>query len=956
MSSLLASAARGGRLGLPALAVHLTPARAAELGVAPPVEGLDTLYTLGSLLLLGLVAVLAAHARRNRRIAPASRQQSGPSGGTDRVQPITRMRRWAAWAGAALRGVAVLLDGSGRGTAGRAVVESAQRLQLFTDQAPASLAMFDRQMRYLAVSRRWKDVHRIGELDLIGRCHYDVFPQIGEDRKAVHRRALAGEIVQDDEQPFEMADGVSAWLRWEVRPWSAGDGSIGGIVMFTEDVSRQRQAGEEIRRLNAELEERVAARTAELARKNHELESESAQRSALLADLGASEERFRMLTALSSDWFWEQDAQLRFVQITEGSHSFGGIPREAHVGKTRWELPNTEIAGGDWGAHRAQLEAREPFHDLLLRRTVPGDERWVRVSGAPRFAADGTFLGYRGIARDVTQKKEATLALVAARDAADAASRAKGEFLANMSHEIRTPLNAVLGLAKIGVRDNAGRAGQLTFGRILDAGEHLLAVVNDILDISKIEAGKLDIETRPFQLPVVVANAHSLLAGTAKQKGLACTLDEATDLPQWVLGDSQRLQQVLINLLSNAVKFTDRGGVHMEVGREGDDICFKVTDTGIGMAPEQLAKLFRPFEQADSSTTRRYGGTGLGLAISRNLALLMGGDITVRSTPGAGSSLTLRVPLPESGRPGVVSQHGGLDDPAEQRLAGVRVLVAEDVEVNRLILDDLLLHEGARIVLVENGAQAVERVAQTAGAAFDLVLMDVQMPVMDGYEATRRIRAIAPGLAVIGLTAHALAEERSRSLAAGMVEHVTKPIDAAELVAAILRHCARRVGQPRAGGPADPAGRAAPPVEARPRILDWPALLERFGGRQGFIDKLVRTVLTSHGQTAAELRTAALRRDLDTVNKLAHTLKCVGGNLLAKQTQDVATRTETAARARQDDAFTLADELADSVERMLGELAERRGQPRPAPPAAGVRTITEPDGSSNRAAKAGPGA
>ena len=143
--------------------------------------------------------------------------------------------------------------------------------------------------------------------------------------------------------------------------------------------------------------------------------------------------------------------------------------------------------------------------------------------------------------------------------------------------------------------------------------------------------------------------------------------------------------------------------------------------------------------------------------------------------------------------------------------------------------------------------------------------------------------------------------------AAGMVEHVTKPIDAAELVAAILRHCARRVGQPRAGGPADPAGRAAPPVEARPRILDWPALLERFGGRQGFIDKLVRTVLTSHGQTAAELRAAALRRDLDTVNKLAHTLKCVGGNLLAKQTQDVATRTETAARARQDDAFTLAD-------------------------------------------------
>jgi CheY-like chemotaxis protein len=342
----------------------------------------------------------------------------------------------------------------------------------------------------------------------------------------------------------------------------------------------------------------------------------------------------------------------------------------------------------------------------------------------------------------------------------------------------------VLGFARIGARDSAGSQAGSTFQHISDAGQHLLGVINDILDFSRIDAGKLVIESQPFSLHAAIANAISFLVGQAKQKGLAYELEVEPELPEWVDGSAQRLQQILVNILGKAVKFTEQGEVRLRVGREGELIYFNVIDTGIGMTPEQLARLFSPFEQADASTTRKYGGAGLGLVISRNLANLMGGEIAVDSAPGAGSSFTLRLPLQRaeaglSAQPEAVAQ-------AEERLAGLRLLAAEDIAVNRLILEDLLTHEGAQVVFAENGQQALGRLEEAGLDAFDAVLMDIQMPVMDGYEAARRILARAPGLPIIGLTAHALAEERDKCLAAGMRDHVTKPIDVELLVTAIL--------------------------------------------------------------------------------------------------------------------------------------------------------------------------
>jgi PAS domain S-box-containing protein len=531
--------------------------------------------------------------------------------------------------------------------------------------------------------------------------------------------------------------------------------------------------------------------------------------------------------------------------------------------------------------------------------------------------------------RDELQQRvdEQTRDLMEARDRAEDLARAKSEFLANMSHEIRTPLNAVLGLARIGARDSADSAQRGTFGRILDAGKYLLGVINDILDMSKIEAGKMAVECCPFQLKAVVENAGCLVAEQASAKGLTYALDKSADLPDWVSGDAIRLQQILVNLLSNAVKFSERGEVRLCITRNGDGIHFTVIDSGIGMTPEQVARLFAPFEQADRSTSRRFGGTGLGLAISRRLANLMGGEIRVESTQGVGSKFSLQLPLAPA--QAAASQSSKVDiAPHGPRLKGLRVLAAEDIEVNRFVLEDLLEHEGAQVIFAENGLQAIERVEQAGADAFDVVLMDVQMPELDGYAATARVLAIAPDLPVIGLTAHALAEERQRSLAAGMRDHVTKPIDADALVAAVLGVC----------GPARPAAAdSVPSSESETEtvlpdtsrqggaVIDWPALLARFGGRQGIVHKLAKTALGSLRDQRATLRTAAHQRDSGTLHFIAHTLKGITGNLIASAAQEVASRCEACAREGNEHAFVLAAELGTAVDALISELDDRTG-------------------------------
>nr|WP_282597166.1 ATP-binding protein [Rhizobacter sp. SG703] len=386
--------------------------------------------------------------------------------------------------------------------------------------------------------------------------------------------------------------------------------------------------------------------------------------------------------------------------------------------------------------------------------------------------------------------------LQAARERAEAASQSKSLFLANMSHEIRTPLNGVLGFAQIGFRDlTSSPEVRSRFGRILESGKLLQGILNDVLDMSKIEAGKLLLDEAPTPLRPVAQRAVDLVRQAAADKGVGLQLRIDERVPELMRVDGLRLGQVLLNLLSNAVKFTDAGEVSLSLQVDHGELLVEVSDSGVGMSAEQVGRLFVSFEQADASTTRRYGGTGLGLAISKRLVELMKGSIRVSSRSGEGSVFCVRLPLAGAMPAGPSVDHApaaAVDVPVRERLTGLRVLVAEDNIVNQIVIQSLLESEGAQADIVGDGHLAVARVS-SPGARYDVVLLDVMMPGIDGYETARRIHALYPHLPIIGQTAHALPEEREHCIASGMVDRVTKPIDADELVRVMLRHCRTRV-------------------------------------------------------------------------------------------------------------------------------------------------------------------
>ena len=488
------------------------------------------------------------------------------------------------------------------------------------------------------------------------------------------------------------------------------------------------------------------------------------------------------------------------------------------------------------------------------------------------------------VAQRTTQLREAV-------ERAEAANVAKSAFLANMSHEIRTPLNAIVGMAHIVRRQGLNPQQTLRMDKLLAATDHLLSIINDVLDLSKIEAVKLTMENHDFSLGRVMGDAGDLIAPRAAEKGIELNVDLDPALPDSLRGDHLRIGQILLNFLGNAIKFTERGHIDLraracERRAEGIVVRFEVADTGIGMTPEQQSRVFEAFAQADVTTTRKFGGTGLGLVISRRLARLMGGDVGVESGPGVGSTFWFEACFaPAVGGPD--TREGDVRpaprDPVELR--GRRVLLAEDNPVNQEVAVELLRGVGIVVDVAADGAVAL---SMAEVRDYDCILMDIQMPVMDGMAAAAAIRRLPDRRQppIIAMTANAFNDDREACLAAGMNDHVAKPIDPARLVAALEKWMTEDPVAPDAQGvPAaveNPvAAEGGSEVDRLRTIegLDVGASLKRMGGRVALYQRLVRLFADSCRDDLPRLQAAIAHEDWASVKAIAHSIKGAAGHI-----------------------------------------------------------------------------
>ena len=697
-------------------------------------------------------------------------------------------------------------------------------------------------------ARLWPGVHEFG------RPFHD-------DEHPVQRALRSGQSVRDVVMGVAGEDGTLGWLSVNAEPMRDELGAATMAVASLTDITDRKRSEDAVREGEQRLQEIIKMMPIGLFLK------------------GADGRMLQMNPAC------EEQFGYTLQDLHDGDYSHLHTPEELAAFRQRDE---ETFARGEL------TDFEETIHNPRL-----GERRYLRTFKKPVYDEVGKPSYLIGMSIDITASKHAeqalrelnehleervarrTAQLEEARQIAEEASLAKGQFLANMSHEIRTPMNGVIGMAYLALKTELDPRQRDYLEKIRFAGEHLLRIIDDILDISKIEAGKLEIEQVPFAMEHVIRTLTTVVTPKATGKELALEFDLDPALPPVLLGDPLRLGQVLINYTNNAIKFSERGSIRVSVQRlMADDarclVRFEVTDEGIGLSEDEMGKLFQSFQQADASTTRAYGGTGLGLAICKQLAQLMGGEVGVSSRPGEGSTFWFTALLGIGSAAGAAAQQDAnapvVPSASMAALKDARILLVEDNTFNQQIASEMLEEAGAAVCVANNGAEALELLRQTG---FDCVLMDVQMPLMDGLEATRRIRADPrlAGLHVLAMTATATNEDRDRCLAAGMDDFISKPIQPALMYQSVAkwlpprRHddVARLVRPPRRAPRATLAG--------DPDIIDLSVLAQVLGYHPDKIRKFAFKFLQTSEAGFSEMEQAAAAGDIQAVRDLGHRMK-----------------------------------------------------------------------------------